>query len=83
MLSTLTKDKRESRLNWLEEKYGSLGEPGGDGQELRHEFWFLGYVENKRKNANLIKEGALKTLSFESFSSVVHKSVQELMLEES
>ena len=81
MLSTLTKDRRETHLNWLEEKYGSVGESGGGDQELRHEFWFPGYVENKRKNNNLIKEGALKTLSYESFSSVVNTTVQELLSE--
>ena len=82
-LATLTKDRRESRLLWLEEKYGRVGEPGGDGPEPRHEFWFPGFVENRRKNANIEKEGALKTISFSGLTSVVHKALDELMVEES
>ena len=67
MLSTLTKDRRDIRLNWLEENFGSIGESTGGDQNLQHEFWFPGYVENRRKNNNLIREGALKSLTFESF----------------
>ena len=70
-------------MNWLEEKYSRVGEPGGDEQEPWLEFWFPGFVENRRKNNNIMKEGALKTLSFEGFSSVVHKALEELMVEES
>ena len=49
MLATLPKDRRDSRLLWLENTYGQVGEPGGDCLEPRHEFWYPGFVANDRK----------------------------------
>ena len=40
-------------------------------------------MENRRKNLNIEKDGATKTINFSGFHSVVHKALDELMLEES
>ena len=83
MLSTLTKDRRDIRLNWLEENFGSIGKSTGSDQDRQLEFWLPGYVENRRKNNNLVREGFLKSLCFKCFSSVVNAVAQELSKEAS
>ena len=71
MLATLPKVRRDIRLLWLENTYGQVGEPSGDGPELRHEFWYPGFVENRRKNQNMERDGATKLINYSRFNSVV------------
>ena len=70
----IARDKRESRLHWLEQTYRAGGSTS-DSEEPKHDFWYQGYSHNLLKNRELILKGEIKNINFRGFK----QSVEELM----